>query len=55
VERRVGLPTKVGGPVETPGGGLCAFAIGIEVIVVDRVAIKTPTTTIVVSIVRKPI
>jgi hypothetical protein len=36
VERSFGLPTKVGGPCETPGGGLwtCALAIGIEVIVV---------------------
>jgi hypothetical protein len=53
VERPVGLPTKVGGPVETPGGGgPVAFAIGIEVTVVDSIAIKPPTTTIMVSIVR---
>jgi len=53
VERLVGLPTNVGGPFKMPGsGGPCAFAIGIEVIVVDRVAIKTPTITIVAIIVR---
>jgi hypothetical protein len=37
VERWVGLPTWTGGPVTS------ALAIGIEVIVVDKVAIMIPT------------
>lgn len=42
VERSFGLPTWTGGP---GGGGACALAIGTEVIVVGKVAIKTPTMT----------
>lgn len=48
VERSFGLPRCRNGPLPS------AFAIGIEITVVDNVAIKTPTITIMVSIASAP-